>query len=53
MLVRIQHGIHNSGIEESGRPRQFHMLEIIGSNPIPASKYRLPAVSLKTLPGSF
>ena len=34
----------NSGIEEFGRPRQFHMLEIIGSNPIPASKYRASGI---------
>lgn len=44
MLVRIQHGTPNSGIEEFGRPRQFHMLEIIGSNPIPASKYRASGI---------
>ncbi len=29
------------GVEESGRPRWSHKPEIVGSNPTPATKYRM------------
>ena len=29
------------GVEESGRPRWSHKPEIVGSNPTPATKYKM------------